>query len=88
MPKVYSKRDVVPPGALYVGRGSRFGNPYIIGVDGDRAEVIRKFRHYLFSDPVLMKAVVVYLKGKDLVCWCAPDPCHADVLLELANGVE
>jgi len=44
-----------------------------------------KYRAWLLQRPELM-AALPELRGKDLVCWCAPEPCHADVLLELANA--
>lgn len=69
---------------VYVGRGSKWGNPFIVGKDGDRDTVIAKFRAYLLASPELI-AALDELKGRDLFCWCAPRSCHADVLLELAN---
>ena len=68
---------------VYVGRPSKWGNPFVIGKDGDRKEVIEKYRHYIQNSPLM--ADLDELRGKDLVCWCAPEPCHADILLELAN---
>lgn len=82
MPKVFNKRNGVPEGAVYVGRPSKWGNPYVIGRNGDRAEVIKLFRRYLTTRTDLD---LEELRGRDLVCWCAPLPCHADVLLEMAN---
>lgn len=84
--RVWNKHDVTPPGAVYVGRPSKWGNPFVIGPDGDRADVIRKYRSYLFSNKVLMSEAKAELKGRDLVCWCAPKACHADVLMEVANS--
>lgn len=85
--KVYNKNQSnIPADAVYVGRPSVFGNPFVIGVDGDRDEVIEKFMAYLSQHPDLQFRVQTELAGKDLVCWCAPKPCHADVLLEIANG--
>ena len=85
MPKVLNKkRDGVPEGAVYIGRPSYWGNPFTIGVDGNRAQVIEKFRAQLLASPSLL-ARVPELRGKDLVCWCAPQACHGDVLLEIAN---
>ena len=63
------------------------GNPFIIGRDGTRAEVIAKYRDWLVRNERLM-ADLHELRGKDLVCWCAPSACHGDVLLELANAHE
>ncbi len=87
MPKVLNKRtDMIPPDAVYVGRPSKYGNPYRIGQDGSRDEVIAKYRLRVlnilqFQDSHWLED----LRGKDLVCWCAPERCHADVLLEMAN---
>lgn len=72
------------PYNVYVGRPSRWGNPYTIGKDGDREAVIRKYREYLLANPELM-ARLPELRGKVLGCWCFPKACHADVLVELAN---
>jgi hypothetical protein len=69
---------------VYVGRRSKWGNPFEIGQDGTREEVIAKYRDFLLRQSCLMEALSE-LAGKDLVCWCAPKACHADVLMELAN---
>lgn len=88
MPKVLNKRtDTIPPDAIYVGRPSKWGNPFKIGRDGTREEVLIKYRSRILN--ILMFTDTAWLdelKGKDLICWCAPLPCHADVLLELANA--
>ena len=70
---------------VYIGRGSGiWGNPFIEGRDGSRAEVIEKYRAYLLASPLLM-GKLPSLKGKTLGCWCSPKPCHGDVLVELTN---
>jgi hypothetical protein len=85
MPKVLNKRrDGLPKDAVYIGRGGRWGNPFVIGEDGSRAEVIAKYRQMLLGSPAMLDRLDE-LRGKDLVCWCAPRACHGDVLLELAN---
>lgn len=79
----------VPAGALKVTRPGRWGNPHPIGkrcgrcgAIHDRDESIALFRRGLDADAVRRE-----LKGRDLACWCEPgEPCHADVLLEIANG--
>ena len=87
-PRVLNKRrHGVPTGAVYVGRPSIWGNPFVIGKDGTRNDVIAKYRDYLLSNSSLMAKLEGELKGRDLVCWCAPEACHADVLIELANKV-
>lgn len=84
MPEVLNKRhDGIPPGAVYIGRGSKWGNPYVIPYDGERSEVIEKYRQYL--TPELIESARVELRGKDLVCFCAPLSCHGDILLQIAN---
>jgi hypothetical protein len=85
MPKTWHKMNpTIPDGAVYVGRPSKWGNPYLIGEHGDRDEVIRRFEEHLLRTPDLM-AALPELRGRDLVCWCAPKPCHADVLMRYAN---
>jgi hypothetical protein len=74
----------VPAGAVYIGRGSKWGNPFRIGPDGDRAAVIAKYERWLADQHQLLRALDE-LRGRDLVCWCAPRPCHGDLLLRLAN---
>jgi len=69
------------------GRPSKWGNPFVIGKDGTRDQVVEKFREWVVLQPNLM-AALGELKGRDLVCWCAPAKCHADVLIELANRGE
>jgi len=70
---------------VYIGRPSKWSNPFKIGKDGTRLEVIQKYREYIKTKPELLKSLPE-LKGKVLGCWCAPRVCHGDVLVELANG--
>jgi hypothetical protein len=69
---------------VYIGRPSMWGNPFAIGRDGTREEVIAKYKEYLINNMWLMSQLH-RLKGKNLVCFCAPQACHGDVLLSLAN---
>jgi hypothetical protein len=69
---------------VYIGRPSKWGNPYEIGKDGTRAEVVAKYREYILNSPKLLKELVE-LKGKRLGCWCCPKLCHGDVLVELVD---
>lgn len=71
---------------VYVGRPSPYGNPFVIGRDGSRDEVIAKYRAWLMAKPELVAQAKRELKGKVLACWCAPLACHADVLVEIANS--
>jgi hypothetical protein len=92
----------MPDSAVYVGRGSPWGNPFVVGQDGTAAECARLYGVLLSGMICLttkasavdqrvvldhVRAHLGDLKGRDLACWCRPGaPCHADVLLELANG--
>lgn len=87
----------MPPGAVYVGRSSRWGNPWIAGINRDdfggpdfaltREEAIGLYRQMWTTFPRrIIAADLAPLRGRDLACWCPlTRPCHADVLLELAN---
>ena len=66
------------------GSDGRWGNPFVVGKDGTREQVIAKHREWLVSNKKLMNQLPE-LKGKVLGCWCAPLPCHGDTLAELAN---
>ena len=90
-----SKGWKMPPNTVYVGRGSKFGNPFKITEDRDAREVVSAFEIWLTVDGVHAgipeKKVAILdniekLKGKNLACWCKIGaPCHADVLLKLVN---
>ena len=88
MCKVYNKYSAVPAGSVYIGRGSAFGNPFVIGKDGDRDTVCDKYEEMLMGNASLVAKVKSELRGKNLVCFCAPKRCHGDLLLELANCVD
>lgn len=68
-----------------IGRPSKWGNPFRIGRDGDRAEVIDKHKQWILTCPTLLTSIQKELKGKKLGCYCYPLPCHGDILAELAN---
>ncbi|WP_101925582.1 MULTISPECIES: DUF4326 domain-containing protein [Luteimonas] len=71
--------------ARVVARPSRWGNPFRIGIDGDRAECVVRFARQLDADPAALD--LAPLRGCNLACWCSLDgPCHADVLLARANA--
>lgn len=94
----------MPKGAVYVGRPTVWGNPFVVGefygwYDPDTSEVVGPFRpvkdrreavsfyrEWIRDKHDLIESAKKVLRGKDLVCWCPLDqPCHADILLELAN---
>ena len=73
--KPYVKQE----GDVYVGRPTQWGNPFVIGRDGSREDVILCYEWWLERRPWLIEELAA-LNPKRLVCWCAPDACHADVL--------
>lgn len=72
---------------VYIGRPSKWGNPFRIGPDGTRTEVIDKYRIYArrFTKADLD---LEELKGKRLGCFCHPLPCHGDVLAQFVNSIK
>ncbi|AVH85156.1 hypothetical protein RsoM2USA_228 [Ralstonia phage RsoM2USA] len=75
-------KDNITQDAVYIGRGSSWGNPFVIGKDGTRAEVVQKYYEWILQNEKLLSRLDE-LKGKDLVCFCSPQLCHGDVLLDL-----
>ena len=93
--------EKMPPHTVYIGRGSKYGNPYVIGKDGTAEECVRKYaeemmpyRHdpphngmdELFKSEAFLKMATQDLRGKNLACWCRLDqPCHGDWLEWILN---
>ena len=67
-----------------IDRRSIWGNPFEIGKDGDRTEVIEKYREHIRQEADLIERITE-LRGRVLGCWCHPEPCHGGVLIELLN---
>ena len=75
-----------PPEAVVVARPSRWGNPFLL-TRNNREEALRSYRLHVQQRLQCNSTWLDPLRGRDLVCWCGLDePCHADVLLKLANG--
>lgn len=72
------------PEDVRIDRATVWGNPFVIGRDGSRSDVIRLYADWIVKQPHLI-ARLHELRGRNLACWCAPLPCHGDVLLRLAN---
>lgn len=72
------------PYDVYIGRGSKWGNPFLIGRDGNREEVIAKYAEWLETNHELLSSLNE-LQGKVLGCFCSPLPCHGNILAELAD---
>lgn len=73
---------------VYIGRGSPLGNPFIIGVDGNRDDVVEKYRIYLYKlikDKEITKEYLISLDNKRLGCFCKPKRCHGDVVVKAVS---
>lgn len=99
------KEWMADPNNVYIGRkgivfieGKRFpeqesiwANPYKIGKDGDRNEVLQKYYQYILNKLNSGQIAVEELhklKGKQLGCWCKPELCHGDILVEILKQIE
>jgi hypothetical protein len=71
---------------IYIGRGTPYGNPFVIGKDGSRSEVIQKYREWILEQPELIEKIRKELKGKTLGCWCKPKDCHGDIIIEIIEN--
>jgi hypothetical protein len=95
MPRLLNRRrDGMPEGAVYIGRPSRWGNPFT-HVSGEtlaryrvatREEAVDAYERWLLAQPELVERARQELRGKDLACWCTPLRCHGEVLLRIANA--
>lgn len=68
---------------VYIGRPSKWGNPFTIGKDGNRDQVVAKFRYWIKHQGIYLLDDLESLRGKKLGCYCAPLQCHGDVYIEL-----
>ena len=88
--RIQRRRDCpwqTTPPAIYVGRPSRFGNPFRVGIDGTARECVQFYEAHYVDDVAYRATVRRLLAGKVLACWCKLDqPCHGDVLLNWANA--
>lgn len=75
------KAEDLPDNAAYVGRGSPHGNPFRIGIHGDRDQVCNAFER-----EVLPKLDVESLRGRDMICYCEPARCHAHSIYKKLYG--
>ena len=73
--------------AVRIDRQTKWGNPFLVPDDGDRATVVTNYADYYLSHKPSL-ADRTELAGKALGCWCAPLPCHGDVLAESVGRVQ
>jgi hypothetical protein len=81
---IRKRKGFGPEYDILIGRPSKWGNPYVVGRHGSRSVVIAKYAAWVVQQSGLM-AALPELKGKRLGCWCAPLPCHGDLLAALAD---
>ncbi len=79
---------VLGPNDVYIGRPGKWGNPFVMHKEEDRQFVIDQFIAWLATGgaPYNLEEIKRELKGKRLLCWCHPKPCHGDVLAKLADS--
>lgn len=71
---------------IRIDRKTKWGNPFVVGKDGTREEVIQQFDNWFDTQEHLLTALHE-LKGKRLGCWCSPSACHGDILARRANAL-
>ena len=87
----------MPANTIKIDRSTKWGNPFVVGKDGTRAECIELYKCFVAGNAAtkrkdvlasreLVASSAYELRGKNLACWCPMDgPCHADILLKIAN---
>lgn len=93
LPRVLNKHWAkdIPANAVYVGRGSLWGNPFSWRTEphtlrvADREQAVYAYSVYIEQRPELAARARVVLRGKDLLCFCLPALCHGSILLKIAN---
>jgi hypothetical protein len=98
-PRVKNKRkDLDEIGDVYIGRPSKWGNPFthindrytkanfIVATRNDAIEAYKKW--FMKAEQKHLRDQLHELRGKNLVCWCAPLACHGDFLIKMANQEE
>lgn len=85
----YGRRSNSPE-AIYIGRPSIYGNPFVLTKEEDRDAVLERYHDWFYekveSDPEFRNRILE-LRGHDLACWCAPRKCHGDVIIEWLETV-
>lgn len=88
----------MPRNAVYVGRPTIYGNPFVVGKDGNVSQCLALYLQYLHGIHATARAgdaasgkmmnKILQLHGKNLACWCRPGtPCHADILINFIKGL-
>lgn len=84
----HDRSILAEPDIVRIDRETRWRNPLVIGKDGDRVEVIARYRAWLWREIAagrIALADLAALASKRLACWCSPSPCHGDILARAAH---
>ena len=87
-PRLLNRRfDRIPPDAVYIGRPSKYGNPFTMRQEKDRDGVCDAYNAWIWleENAELRYKIKTELKGKDLICYCAPKRCHGETVMKIAN---
>ena len=82
---IYNIKNTTPEDAILVDRRTSWGNPFIMKTENDRNYVCDQFELYALKRLIQEPDWLIPLRGKSLICWCAPRRCHAETLMRLAN---
>jgi hypothetical protein len=85
---VFIKNEITEKKERYPKISSVFCNPFKVGKDGNREEVIEKYENYITEKIQLepeLKIRLIEMKNKNLGCWCYPEKCHGDILIDIIN---
>lgn len=88
------RREPFPTNGVYIGRAGHgqtgyFGNPYVLGPNNPRGSTIERYKAYFYTrmrEDSVFAARIHALRGKRLMCFCAPQPCHGNVIADYLNG--
>jgi hypothetical protein len=83
-----TEREFIPEDAIWIMRPSRWGNPFVLGPDGDRETVLAKHKAWLWNEVRsghIPLEEIAALDGAALVCCCTPKACHGETLLAAAS---
>ena len=88
MAKVLNKYKDPKGDSIDIMRGSRWGNPFLVGIDGTRDEVVDLFEQYAMWRLLVQPDWLDSLIEKDLICCCVPEKCHGDVIVTILENTE
>ena len=87
---VFIKDKITEKKTRFPKESSMFCNPFKVGKDGTREQVIEKYEKYIKEKIIVnnkLKEELIKMKNKNLGCWCFPEKCHGDILLDIINNL-